>query len=103
MHKISFYVPETHLDIVKNALFAVGAGKQGNYDHCCWQTKGTGQYRPLENSQPFLGNINQVSVEPEFLVEIICEDELIDTAIDALKKSHPYETAAFSCWPVRIL
>lgn len=102
MHKLAFYVPESHLESVKNVLFAIGAGKQGNYDHCAWQTKGTGQYRPLENSHPFKGETDHVSTEPEFLVEMICEDALIDAAIDALKKSHPYETPAFSCWPVRI-
>jgi hypothetical protein len=102
MHKLSFYVPESHLDIVKNALFEKGAGKLSNYDHCCWQVKGEGQYRPLENSQPFKGTQNQVCKEPEFLVEMVCEDHLIDDVINTLLKTHPYETPAFSAWPVRI-
>ncbi len=47
MYKICFYVPESHLEKVKEALFATGAGRIGDYDHCCWQTRGTGQFRPL--------------------------------------------------------
>lgn len=35
MYKICFYVPESHLEKVKEALFAAGAGKIGNYDSCC--------------------------------------------------------------------
>ena len=55
MYRINFYVPETHLEIVKDALFQAGAGKIGHYDHCCWQTKGTGQFRPLDSSSPHIG------------------------------------------------
>jgi len=78
MHKITFYVPESHLETVKNALFDQGAGKIGNYDRCCWQTKGEGQYRPLENSHPFQGEKNKVCKEPEYLVEMVCEEKVLD-------------------------
>lgn len=101
MHKLSFYVPESHLEDVKEALFKAGAGKIGHYDSCCWQTKGTGQYRPLPGSQPFQGQENQISQETEYLVEMVCEDFIVDAAIEALFKAHPYETPAFSTWPIR--
>ena len=42
MYRISFYVPEQHLENVKKALFEHGAGIIGNYQHCCWQIKGEG-------------------------------------------------------------
>ena len=101
MHKFTFYVPESHLDNVKVALFNAGAGRIGNYDQCCWQTKGEGQYRPLEGSHPFKGKANMVEKEPEYLVEMVCEDAFLDAVIDALFKSHPYETPAFATWPIR--
>lgn len=101
MHKFCFYVPASHLEIVKNALFEKGAGKIGNYDHCCWQTLGEGQYRPLSQSNAFKGEKNKISHESEYLVEMICEDHLVDTLIDTLLKTHPYETPAFQIWPAR--
>ena len=101
MQKLAFYVPESHLENVKTALFEKGAGKMGHYDCCCWQTKGIGQYRPLENSQPFLGEHNKISKESEFIVEMVCEDHLIDAVIETLKQTHPYETPAFSAWKIR--
>ena len=55
MYKLCFYVPDSHLEAVKKAVFAIGAGRIGAYDSCCWQVLGQGQYRPLEGSQPFLG------------------------------------------------
>ena len=35
--RIDVYVPETHAGIVKDAMFAAGAGAVGNYDCCCFQ------------------------------------------------------------------
>ena len=31
MYKLEFYVPESHCEEVKNAVFAAGAGQQGNW------------------------------------------------------------------------
>jgi hypothetical protein len=47
MYQLIFYVPETHCESVKSALFKVGAGKVGDYDQCAWQVLGTGQFIPL--------------------------------------------------------
>jgi hypothetical protein len=95
MVSLIFYVPESDLEKVKDALFAAGAGKIGNYDHCCWQTRGTGQFRPLEGSNPAIGQQNRVETVEEWKVEMVCEEELVDEAIRALKEAHPYETPAF--------
>ena len=44
MYILYFLAPETHLDVIKNAIFAVGAGSIGHYSHCAWQTLGEGQF-----------------------------------------------------------
>ena len=95
MYKLCFYVPENATDLVKNALFEAGAGKIGNYDCCCWQTLGTGQFRPLDNSNPTIGEIGLIESVAEFKVEMVCEDKYIKVAIKALKKAHPYEEPAY--------
>ena len=45
MYKLAFFVPAEHKDKVKAAVFAAGAGRIGNYDSCCWEVSGTGQFR----------------------------------------------------------
>lgn len=100
MVKLSFYVPETHLEVVKSALFAVGAGRIGNYDSCCWQTLGVGQFRPLPGSEPFVGEQGTVERVPEYLVEMVCEHDLVPKVVDALKSAHPYEEPAFGFYPM---
>lgn len=96
MYQLSFYVPETHLEPVKQAVFAAGGGRIGDYDGCCWQCPGQGQFRPLEGSSPFLGAHGEVEQVTEYRVEMVCEDGLIRDAVAALKSSHPYEEPAYN-------
>jgi len=94
-YQIVFYVPIDHCEVVKNALFRAGAGKLGHYQECAWQTLGQGQFRPMKNSQPFIGEKGQLEMLDEYKVEMICSSENIRKAIDALKHSHPYEEPAY--------
>ena len=98
MYKLAFFVPASHVEVVKAAVFAAGGGRIGDYDHCAWQTLGQGQFRPLDGSQPFLGQTGQVEVVEEWKVELVVADELIAQAVAALKQSHPYETPAYEVW-----
>lgn len=98
MYKLCFYVPDTHVEPVKQAVFAAGAGCIGAYDSCCWQVLGQGQFRPLAGSQAFIGQHGQLEVLVEWKVELVVADELIHAAVKALRLSHPYETPAFEVW-----
>jgi len=98
MFKICVYVPEKSVETVKQALFDAGAGRIGNYDSCCWQTEGTGQFRPLAGSNPAIGSQGEVEFVREVKVELVCEDELVAEAVRALRESHPYEEPAFDVW-----
>jgi hypothetical protein len=101
MYKITFYVPESHLEPVKAALFAAGAGRIGAYDACAWQVKGQGQFRPLPGSNPFVGKTGQVEQVDEYKVELVCDDASIQRAVAALRDAHPYEEPAYDV--VRLL
>src|SRR5690606_16178467 len=95
MYKLCFIVPETHLDSVKQAVFDAGGGTMGDYDSCCWQVKGCGQFRPLPGSSPFIGKVNELESVDEYRVELVCEDACMAAVVAALKQAHPYEEAAY--------
>lgn len=95
MYILYFLAPETHLDVIKNAIFAVGAGSIGHYSHCAWQTLGEGQFMPLSGSHAFIGEIDKLEKIPEYKVEIVCTEEQIHAAVAALKLAHPYETPSY--------
>ena len=103
MYQLVFYVPQTHCESVKLALFETGAGRIGNYDQCAWQVLGLGQFRPLKNSDAFIGKINQLEKTQEYRVEMVCEKKIIKKALQALLKNHPYHTPAYSVFEVKTI
>jgi hypothetical protein len=95
MLSIVFYCPEADLEKVKAALFAAGAGRIGHYDQCCWQTLGTGQFRPLVGANPTIGAVGAVEQVREWKVEMVCEEAVVAGVVRALHEAHPYETPAY--------
>jgi hypothetical protein len=93
--KLCFYVPASHLEPVKQAIFDAGGGRIGDYDSCCWQVLGQGQFRPLAGSDPYLGRQGEVEQVDEYRVELVCEREHLAGVIGALRLAHPYEEPAF--------
>lgn len=98
VYKLAFFVPPSHVEVVKAAVFAAGGGRIGDYDCCAWQVLGQGQFRPLDGSQPFIGQTGVVEQVEEWRVELVVADELIQSAVAALKHSHPYQTPAYEVW-----
>lgn len=102
MYKLTVYIPETHLEQVKAALFKAGAGHYKGYDCCCWQVLGQGQFRPLPGSAPFAGKDGSLEVVPEYRVEMVCADDRRGAVVAALRASHPYEVPAFDLLRVEV-
>ena len=95
MYKLTVFIPDSALEPVKSALFAAGAGKIGNYEQCCWQVQGSGQFMPLAGSQPHIGTQDTLETVEEWRVEMVVADAHIKPVIEALKQTHPYETPAY--------
>lgn len=95
MYKMIYYVPESHLESTKQAIFAAGAGGIGNYENCAWQILGQGQFKPVNEADPFLGTLNRLEKIPEWRVETIVPEQKAAAIAKALKASHPYEEPAF--------
>jgi hypothetical protein len=94
MYKIIYFVPEEYKEKTKNALFAVGAGRYKNYECCSFESRGTGQFRPIKNANPYIGKQNTLTKITEYKVEMICPDIHLKKCIKTLKETHPYEEVA---------
>lgn len=103
MYKLVFFVPESHKEKVKQAVFAQGAGRYDTYDCCSWESLGTGQFKPLSGSQPFIGEQDKIETVAEYRVEMICAADKIKAVLQALIHSHPYETPAYEVWSIKTL
>lgn len=95
MLKLIYYVPESHLEATKLAVFTAGAGGIGHYEHCAWQILGMGQFKPVHGAHPFIGQVNQLEHVEEWRVETIVAEAHASQVAQALRASHPYEEPAF--------
>lgn len=98
--KLEIFIPETHLDALREALRRADAGHTGKYDCCFSYSRVTGYWRPLEGAVPYLGHIGETSSEPELKVETICLTENAGKTVDAIKAVHPYEEPVINVIPL---
>ena len=95
LEKLNFYVPQAHAEQVRNALFAAGAGKLGDYDECSFSSVGEGSFRPLQKSSPYIGKKGKRHIEDELQIQVVFQKHLASQIIKALISSHPYEEVAY--------
>lgn len=96
MLKLVYYVPDSHLEQTKTAIFNAGAGRFDGYEHCAWQVLGTGQFKAMAGAQPFIGTVGAIEKVAEWRVELIVDESCAKQVLAALKASHPYEVPAYS-------
>jgi len=96
--KLVTYIPVSHLDSVRAALFEAGAGVIGNYDQCGFVTAGTGSFRGNDSTNPFAGKKGERHFEDEYRFETILFSHLKEKVIRALLATHPYEEVAYDLY-----
>lgn len=90
-----FYVPVDDTQEVLAALFEVGAGAIGEYEHCAYVSSGTGQFRPVGDANPTIGKVGELEFVAEDRVEVTFPRGIREKVVDALREAHPYEEPAF--------
>ncbi|MFA5383567.1 MAG: Nif3-like dinuclear metal center hexameric protein [Eubacteriales bacterium] len=98
--KLVVFVPLAHADGVRRAISLAGAGWIGNYSECTFQTQGTGTFRPLEGSDPFIGKVGELEKVDEIRLETILPAGRSKEVIKAMCGAHPYEEVAYDLYPL---
>lgn len=94
------FVPAADADALREALFAAGAGRIGDYSHCSWSVAGTGQFLPHDGASPAIGEVGTVEQVSEDRVEVIAPARLRAKVLAAMRAAHPYEEPAFDILPL---
>ena len=96
--KLVVFVPRQALQAVRDALFAAGAGRIGNYERCSFYTEGTGTFLAGEGASPSIGQVGIEEHVSELRLETVYPEERHDEVIAALRAAHPYEEPAFDVY-----
>ena len=100
--KLVVFVPADSVDDVRDALFAAGAGRIGEYERCSWYTLGTGTFRGRDTTQPTVGAAGRDEHVTEYRVEIVVPADRVQAAVAALRESHPYEEVALDVYALHV-
>lgn len=98
--KIVVFVPESHADVVRQAMGEAGAGKIGNYTYCSFSSKGVGRFKPGKGAHPAIGEIGKLESVQEERIEVVCNRNLLKDVIAAIKKVHSYKEVALDIYPL---
>lgn len=93
--KLVTFVPTAQAGVVREALFAAGAGQIGKYSECSFNVSGEGTFKGTEATQPFVGKPGQAHTEKEERIEVILPAVQQKAVVSALLKAHPYEEVAY--------
>jgi hypothetical protein len=96
--KLVVFVPPEALDAVRDAVFAAGAGRIGEYERCSWYTEGTGTFLGGEGTDPTIGERGREERVSELRLETIYPVEREKEVLRALREAHPYEEPAFDLY-----
>jgi dinuclear metal center YbgI/SA1388 family protein len=96
--KLVVYIPEDHIEKVREAVFNAGAGFIGNYDRCGFNVSGTGSFRAGEGTNPYKGEKGKDHIEKEIRFETVVFSHLKEKVVNALLEAHPYEEVAYDIY-----
>lgn len=100
LQKLVVFVPVSHHEVVREAMFSAGAGVIGNYDCCSFNTEGKGTFRAGEGTHPYTGEKNELHTEPEIRIETILPNWILGKVLKAVGEVHPYEEIAWDSIPL---
>ena len=96
--KLVVFVPASALDRVRDAVFAAGAGRIGDYERCSWYAEGTGTFLPLVGAKPAIGEVGAEERAPELRLETVFPSARSAAVVEALRAAHPYEEPAYDIY-----
>lgn len=100
--KIIVFTPESHAELIRQALGDAGAGRIGLYSHCSYSVDGVGRFKPLAGAQPAIGAVGQLEAVEEVRIEAVCARKIARQVVAAIREVHPYEEPAIDIYPLLI-
>jgi len=92
--KVVTFVPHSHAEVVREAMFAAGGGHIGAYDQCSFSHGGEGTFRAGAGTTPYVGSLGEQHREAETRIEMVVERWNLGRIVASMKRVHPYEEVA---------
>ena len=100
---IVVFVPDSHADIVRQAVGVAGGGIIGNYTFCSFSSQGIGRYVPGHGARPLVGVEGRLELVNEERIEFRSSRANLQKVLTAIKKVHPYEETVIDIYSLEAL
>lgn len=100
-YKLAVYIPLENVDEVAKAIFDAGGGIIGEYSECSSRSNVEGTFKGSILSNPKVGAPNNYESVTEVKLEVLVNSWKLNSIINAMKLSHPYEEPAFDIFVLK--
>ncbi len=98
--KIVVYIPEEFVKELTEGVNGSMLPIYPKYDMTFSMTKVIGMWRPLDGSDPFIGDKNKISTVEEIKVEFAVRKNDLKKVIEKIVSVHPYEEPGIDIIPM---
>jgi hypothetical protein len=98
--KLEIFIPPEYALKIRDQLAKIGVGRIGDYDHCVAIYTVQSYFRPRPGANPFIGEIGRIQERTETKLEVNCKRELVNEAIQIIRRVHPYEEPLVNVIPL---
>ena len=91
MYKVETYVPKESLDTIIDAIKDYCKVNSSKYIHCMSWHAVNSMWMPINDADPFLGELNKDQFAEEYVLTFRCDEDDIDKVRSLIIKNHPYE------------
>lgn len=99
--KVVTYVPPSHAEAVREAMFSAGAGCIGLYSRCSYNLEGEGTFFSPHEAEPYIGGKDSFTTTREVRIETVAPAERVRAVVSALQAAHPYQEVAYDLYSLR--
>lgn len=96
--KLAVFVPADHVEMVRRAVCAAGAGAIGKYADCTFRSRGIGTFSCGEGTKPYQGRPGSFEEADEYRLETVFGEFSRQRVVDAMLRAHPYEEVAYDLY-----
>ena len=101
--KLVTFVPDEHVDRLREALATAGAGIIGAYRVCSFTLLGTGTFFAHESANPAVGETGKLERVAEMRLEMVCSHSALALVVETLHQFHPYEEPPIDVYELKHL
>lgn len=99
IYGISVNVPESHLQILMDAIDSVMDPVYPGYRRCFYYHPVKGTWKTMEGADPYNGKVGEITVAEEMHLKFVCRKEDLRKIMKIIDEVHPYEEPAVDVVP----